>query len=424
MLSGVFYGAQYGGSTTAILVKIPGETSSVVTVLDGYAMAQRGRAGPALAIAAIGSLFAGSVVTLLIAVAGPALAKVALLFQSADYVSVMLLGLVSAVVLAHGSVLKAVGMIVLGVVLGLVGTDVSTGEYRMTMGVDVLFDGIGFVPLSMGLFGLAEIMVNLESASAGEMQAKPVSGLWPTLADLKQSFFAMVRGTAVGTVFGILPGGGPTIAAFSAYSLEKKISKSPERFGRGAIEGVAAPESANNAAAQACFIPMLSLGIPPNALTPGPEIISKQPALFWGLIASMWIGNLMLVVLNLPLIGIWVKLLQVPYGYLFPSILVLCCIGTYTLSSSTGDVLVMTAFGVIGYAFRKLDCEPAPLLLGLVLGPMLEENFRRAMVLSSGDWSIFLRRPISAGFLLLAAALLVAVTLPNIRRGREEAFRE
>jgi putative tricarboxylic transport membrane protein len=437
MLSGVFYGAQYGGSTTAILVKIPGETSSVVTVLDGYAMAQRGRAGPALAIAAIGSLFAGSVVTLLIAVAGPALAKVALLFQSADYVSVMLLGLVSAVVLAHGSVLKAVGMIVLGVALGLVGTDVSTGEYRMTMGVDVLFDGIGFVPLSMGLFGLAEIMVNLESASAGEMQAKPVSGLWPTLADLKQSFPAMVRGTAVGTVFGILPGGGPTIAAFSAYSLEKKVSKSPERFGRGAIEGVAAPESANNAAAQACFIPMLSLGIPPNALmalmigammihgiTPGPEIISKQPELFWGLIASMWIGNLMLVVLNLPLIGIWVKLLQVPYGYLFPSILVLCCIGTYTLSSSTGDVLVMTAFGVIGYAFRKLDCEPAPLLLGLVLGPMLEENFRRAMVLSSGDWSVFLRRPISAGFLLLAAALLVAVTLPNIRRGREEAFRE
>ena len=437
MLAGVFYGAQYGGSTTAILVKIPGETSSVVTVLDGYAMAQRGRAGPALAIAAIGSLFAGSVVTLLIAVGGPALAKVALLFQSADYVSVMLLGLVSAVVLAHGSVLKAVGMIVLGVLLGLVGTDVSTGEYRMTMGIDVLFDGIGFVPLSMGLFGLAEIMVNLETTSASEMQAKPVSGLWPTLPDLKQSFFAMVRGTAIGTVFGILPGGGPTIAAFSAYSLEKKVSKSPERFGRGAIEGVAAPESANNAAAQACFIPMLSLGIPPNALmalmigammihgiTPGPEIISKQPALFWGLIASMWIGNLMLVVLNLPLIGIWVKLLQVPYGYLFPSILVLCCIGTYTLSSSTGDVLVMTAFGVIGYAFRKLDCEPAPLLLGLVLGPMLEENFRRAMVLSSGDWSIFLRRPISAGFLFLAAALLVAVTLPNIRRGREEAFRE
>src|SRR5713101_73835 len=437
MLSGVFYGAQYGGSTTAILVKIPGETSSVVTVLDGYTMAQRGRAGPALAIAAIGSLFAGSVVTLLIAIGGPPLARIALLFQSADYVSVMLLGLVSAVVLAHGSVLKAVGMIVLGVLFGLVGTDVSTGEYRMTMGLDVLFDGVGFVPLSMGLFGLAEIMVNLECASAADMHAKPVAGLWPTLGDLKQSFPAMVRGTAIGTVFGILPGGGPTVAAFSAYSLEKKVSRSPERFGRGAIEGVAAPESANNAAAQACFIPMLSLGIPPNALmalmigammvhgiTPGPEIISKQPALFWGLIASMWIGNLMLVILNLPLIGIWVKLLQVPYNYLFPSILILCCIGTFTLNSSAGDVVVMTVFGFIGYGFRKLDCEPAPLLLGLVLGPMLEENFRRAMVLSDGDWSIFVRRPIRLGFLALAAALLAAVTLPNIRRSREEAFRE
>jgi len=437
MLAGVFYGAQYGGSTTAILVKIPGETSSVVTVLDGHAMAQRGRAGPALAIAAIGSLFAGSVVTLLIAVAGPPLARVALLFQSADYVSVMLLGLISAVVLAHGSVLKAVGMIVLGVLFGLVGTDVTTGEYRMTMGLDVLFDGVGFVPLSMGLFGLAEIAVNLESTGATDLRAKAVTGLWPTLADLRQSFGAMVRGTAVGTAFGILPGGGPTIAAFSAYSLEKKVSRSPERFGKGAIEGVAAPESANNAAAQACFIPMLSLGIPPNALmalmigammihgiTPGPEIISKQPALFWGLIASMWIGNLMLVILNLPLIGIWVKLLQVPYSYLFPSILVLCCIGTFTLNSSTGDVMVMTAFGVIGYAMRKLDCEPAPLLLGLVLGPMLEENFRRAMVLSDGDWSIFVRRPISLGFLLLALGLLIAVALPNIRRGREEAFRE
>ena len=437
MLSGVFYGAQYGGSTTAILVKIPGETSSVVTVLDGHAMAQRGRAGPALAIAAIGSLFAGSVVTLLIALAGPPLASIALLFQSADYVSVMLLGLVSAVVLAHGSVLKAVGMIVLGVLLGLVGTDVSTGEYRMTMGLDVLFDGIGFVPLSMGLFGLAEIAVNLESAGAGGIEAKPVTGLWPTLGDLKASLGAMVRGTAVGTAFGILPGGGPTIAAFSAYSLEKKVSRSPQRFGKGAIEGVAAPESANNAAAQACFIPMLSLGIPPNALmalmigammvhgiTPGPEIISKQPALFWGLIASMWIGNLMLVILNLPLIGIWVKLLQVPYSYLFPSIIILCCIGTFTLNSSTADVMVMTVFGVIGYALRKLECEPAPLLLGLVLGPMLEEYFRRAMVLSDGDWSIFVRRPISLGFLLLALALLLAVALPNIRRGRDEAFRE
>jgi putative tricarboxylic transport membrane protein len=344
---------------------------------------------------------------------------------------------VSAVVLAHGSVLKAVGMIVLGVLFGLVGTDVSTGEYRLTMGLDVLFDGIGFVPLSMGLFGLAEIMINLERAAANGVFAKPVSGIWPSAADLKRSFPAMVRGTGIGALFGILPGGGPTIAAFSAYSLEKKLSSTPARFGKGAIEGVAAPESANNAAAQACFIPMLSLGIPPNALmalmigammvhgiAPGPEIISKQPALFWGLIASMWLGNLMLVVLNLPLIGIWVRLLQVPYSSLFPTILILCCIGTYTLNSSAGDVILMTVFGVIGYGFRKLDCEPAPLLLGLVLGPMLEENFRRAMVLSGGDWSIFVRRPISLGFLLLATALMLAVTLPNIRRSREEAFRE
>ncbi len=437
MLSGVFYGAQYGGSTTAILIKIPGETSSVITVLDGHAMAQRGRAGPALAISALASLFAGSVITLLIAIGGPPLARIALLFQSADYVSVMLLGLVSAVVLAHGSVLKAIGMIVLGVLLGLVGTDVSTGEYRMTIGLDALIDGIGFVPLSMGLFGLAEIMVNLESARVTRMHAEPVRGFLPTRDDLARSLPAMLRGTAIGAAFGILPGGGPTIAAFSAYSLEKKVSSAPDRFGNGAIEGVAAPESANNAAAQASFIPMLSLGIPPNALmalmigammvhgiTPGPEIITKQPELFWGLIASMWLGNLMLVILNLPLIGIWVRLLQVPYGYLFPTILILCCIGTYTLSASVGDVLVMTAFGVIGYAFRKLDCEPAPLLLGLVLGPMLEENFRRAMVLSGGDWSVFVRRPISLGFLLLAGALLLAITLPNIRRSREEAFRE
>jgi TctA family transporter len=437
MLSGVFYGAQYGGSTTAILVKIPGETSSVVTILDGHAMAQRGRAGPALAIAAIGSLFAGSVTTLVIAVGGPALASIALLFQSPDYVSVMLLGLVSAVVLAQGSVLKAIAMIILGVLFGLVGTDVSTGDYRMTAGIDALYDGIGFVPLSMGLFGLGEIMVNLESSGKMQRVAGRVGKLMPSLGELVRCVPAMIRGTVVGTAFGILPGGGPTIAAFSAYSLEKKVSRTPERFGQGAIEGVAAPESANNAAAQACFIPMLSLGVPPNAImalmigammvhgiTPGPEIISKQPLLFWGLIASMWIGNAMLLVLNLPLIGIWVRLLKMPYAYLFPTILVFCCIGTYTLNASSADVLIMTAFGLLGYVFSKLGCEPAPLLLGLVLGPMLEENFRRAMVLSGGDWSIFVTRPISLAFLLGAVALLIAVTLPSIRHKREEAFRE
>jgi TctA family transporter len=437
MLSGVFYGAQYGGSTTAILVKIPGETSSVVTILDGHAMAQQGRAGPALAMAAIASLFAGSIVTLLLAAAGPPLASVALMFHSADYVSVMLLGLVSAVVLASGSVPKAIAMIVLGVAFGLVGTDSQSGAYRMTMGIDVLFDGLGFVPISMGVFGLAEIIYNIEHMAKSAKLTAKVTGLMPTLADLRTCLPAMLRGTAVGTAFGILPGGGPTIAAFSAYTLEKKVSKTPQRFGKGAIEGVAAPEAANNAAAQACFIPMLSLGIPPNALMalmigalmihgiqPGPNIIAKQPEMFWGLIASMWIGNVMLVILNLPLIGIWVRLLRTPNQYLFPSILVFCCIGTYALNSSSGEVLIMTAFGIIGYIFRKLDCEPAPLLLGLVLGPMLEENFRRAMQVAGGDWSVFVTRPLSLAFLIASVVLLLAVTLPAIRRGREEAFRE
>ena len=437
MLAGVFYGAQYGGSTTAILVKIPGETSSVVTILDGHAMAQQGRAGPALAIAATASLFAGSIVTALIAAVGPPLAAIALLFHSADYVSVMLLGLVSAVVLAHGSVLKAIAMIVLGILFGLVGTDTQSGAYRLTMGIDALFDGLGFVPISMGIFGLAEIMYNIEHQARAGRISGTISGLMPSIKDLLACLPSMARGTAVGTAFGILPGGGPTIAAFSAYSLEKKVSRTPERFGKGAIHGVAAPEAANNAAAQACFIPMLSLGIPPNALMalmigalmihgiqPGPNIIAKQPELFWGLIASMWIGNVMLVILNLPLIGLWVRLLQVPYAYLFPTILVFCCIGTYALNSSTGDVLIMTAFGIIGYIFRKLDCEPAPLLLGLVLGPMLEENFRRAMQVAEGDWSVFVTRPLSAAFLAVSLVLLIAVVVPGIRRGRERAFRE
>jgi TctA family transporter len=328
-------------------------------------------------------------------------------------------------------------MILLGILLGLVGTDVSTGEYRFTLGLDLLFDGIGFVPISMGLFGLAEIISNLEERKGRGFVAASVYRLWPSWQDLRQAFGPMVRGTAVGTAFGILPGGGPTISAFTAYSVEKRLSEKPERFGHGAIEGVAAPESANNAAAQASFIPMLSLGIPPNALMalmigammihgiqPGPEIITKQPGLFWGVIASMFIGNVMLVVLNLPLIGIWVRLLRLPYGYLFPTIIVFCCIGTFTVNMSTGDVLIMTAFGVLGYVFRKLDCEPAPLLLGLVLGPMLEENFRRALVLADGDFTIFVTRPISLGFLIAALALLVAVALPGIRRGREEAFKE
>ena len=437
MLAGVFYGAQYGGSTTAILARLPGETSSVVTCLDGYELAKQGKAGTALAIAAIASVVAGIITTFLIAALGPPLAEVALLFQSADYVAVMVLGIVSAVVMAHGSVLKAILMIVFGLLLGTIGTDVGTGEFRLTMGLDVLADGVGFVPVSMGLFGLAEIVANLENRSSRPQATSNVGSLWPSFDVLRRSTMPILRGTAIGTLFGILPGGGPTIAAFSAYSLEKKVSRTPGRFGRGAIEGVAAPEAANNAATQACFIPMLSLGIPPNALMalmvgamtihgiqPGPGIIAKQPQLFWGVIASMIIGNVILVILNLPLIGIWVQLLRVRYAYLFPSIVVFCCVGTYTVSSSIGDVLIMAVFGVIGYLLRKLDCEPAPLMLGLVLGPLLEENFRRALVLSGGDPSVFLTRPISFVFLLISAALLLMTVLPTIRRRREEVFQE
>ncbi|MBM3486731.1 MAG: tripartite tricarboxylate transporter permease [Alphaproteobacteria bacterium] len=436
MLAGVFYGSQYGGSTTSILVNLPGESSSVVTCIDGYQMARQGRAGAALAIAALASVVAGVVTTVLIGLAGPPLASIALLFQSADYVSVMVLGLVSAVVLAHGSILKAVAMIVLGIFLGLVGTDVTTGEQRFTLGISELYDGIGFVPVAMGLFGVAEIIYNLEQTRGRGIVTATIARLWPTREDLRRAWAAVVRGTGLGALLGILPGSGPTVASFAAYSLEKKIARAPERFGKGAVEGVASPEAANNAAAQACFIPMLSLGIPPNAimalmigammihgLTPGPGIITKQPELFWGMVASMLVGNVLLVVLNLPLIGMWVKLLKVPYRFLFPAILVFCCIGTYSLKASPVEVMMIALFGVIGYAFRKLDCEPAPLLLGFVLGPMLEENFRRAMILSGGDASVFVTRPISAGFLVLAAILLVAVLLPAFKKTRE-AIRE
>lgn len=437
MLAGVFYGAQYGGSTTAILIKLPGETSSLVTAIDGHALAQKGKAGTALAIAAISSMIAGILATIAIGVAAPALASAALLFQSADYVAVMVLGLVGAVVLAQGSVLKALAAIVFGAMLGLVGTDVSTGEYRMTMGVHAIADGLGFVPIAMGLFGLAEIAHNLEQTAGRGQRAVPVGRLLPSLRELVSTLPATLRGTAAGIAFGILPGGGPTIAAFSAYSLEKKISPNRDMFGHGAIEGVAAPEAANNAAAQACFIPMLSLGIPPNAImalmvgammihgiTPGPEVITKQPALFWGMVASMMIGNVMLVVLNLPLVGIWVRLLRMPYNLLFPAILVFCCIGTYTVDNSIEDVVIMVIFGIIGYLMLKLDCDPTPLMLGLVLAPMLEENFRRAMLVAGGDVTVFLTRPISASLLAVSVILLGATAFSQVRQRRAKIFAE
>jgi putative tricarboxylic transport membrane protein len=431
MLAGVFYGSQYAGSTTAILVNLPGESSSIVTTLDGHAMALAGRAGAALAVAALASLFAGTVTTLVIAAAGPPIARLALLFQSPDYVAVMVLGLVAAVVLAQGSLLKALAMIVLGVFLGLVGTDVTTGMQRYTFGVNALFDGIGFVPVAMGLFGLAEIALNLEATRGQGRVTRPVDRLWPTGDDFRRARLPAVRGTALGIGFGILPGSTTDIPAYAAYSLEKKLSRDPQRFGKGAVEGVAAPEAANNAAAQAGFIPMLSLGIPPNAITammigammihgiaPGPQIISKQPELFWGLVASMWLGNAALVVLNLPLIWLWVRLLAIPYRVLFPAIVIFCCIGAYSLKNSVADVVIMGVFGVIGYGLRKLKCEPAPLLLGFILGPMLEENFRRSMLVSGGELSIFVTRPISATFLAVSAALLGAVAFGAMKRYR------
>ncbi|BAI71255.1 tricarboxylic transport membrane protein [Azospirillum sp. B510] len=437
MLAGIFYGAQYGGSTTAILVKLPGESSSVMTCLDGNAMARQGRGGVALATAALASLFAGIVTTLVIAIAGPPLAGVALAFGPSEYVALMLVGLIGAVILAHGSVVKAVAMILIGLLLSMVGTDVNSGQMRFTFDIPQLYDGLDFVPLAMGLFGLADIIINLEETEGRGIEPSPIHSLWPSWADFKEAWPAAVRGTALGAFLGILPGGGATLSAFSSYALEKKVARDPAAFGKGAIQGVAGPEAANNAGAQASFIPMLSLGIPSNAvmalmigammihgITPGPQIMTKQPELFWGMIASMLVGNVMLVVLNLPLIGIWVRLLRVPYAYLFPAILVFCCIGTYSLRNDVFDVAVMAGFGLFGYVLKKLDCEPAPLLLGFVLGPLLEENLSRAMLLSQGDLTVFVSRPISAGLMAVAAGLLVLVLLPAFRRQREVAFKE
>jgi putative tricarboxylic transport membrane protein len=437
MLAGIYYGAMYGGSTTAILVNIPGESAAVVTTLDGHQMAKQGRAGAALSIAALGSFFAGCFATIVVAALGAPLTRLALLFGPAEYFSLMVLGLVFAVVLAAGSVIKAIAMILLGLLLSMVGTDIETGQTRMAFGIIELSDGIGFVGLAMGVFGFAEIMRNLEVKTDRDLVQQRITGLMPTAKDLKEAAPAVARGTVLGSMLGILPGGGTILAAFGSYTLEKKISKYPERFGKGAIEGVAGPESANNAASQTSFIPLLTLGIPPNAvmalmvgamtihgIVPGPQVMTKQPDLFWGLIASMWIGNLMLIVLNLPLIGLWVKLLTIPYYVLFPIIMAFCSIGVYSVNTNVFDLYAVALFGFIGYLLVKLRCEPAPLLLGFVLGPLLEENLRRAMILSRGDPSTFVTRPISAALLLIAAAVLVVVFLPSVKKKREEVFVE
>jgi len=437
MLAGIYYGAQYGGSTTSILVNIPGEASSVVTTLDGHQMARQGRAGPALAIAAIGSFFAGCVSTVLVAALGAPLTSVALMFGPAEYFSLMVLGLVFAVVLARGSVIKAVAMVMMGLLMSMVGSDIETGQSRMAFDVPELSDGIGFIVVAMGVFGFAEIMRNLEQESSRSIVHAKLTGLMPTWPDLKASSGAIMRGTMLGSILGILPGGGAVIAAFAAYTFEKKMAKDPSRFGRGAIEGVAAPESANNAASQTSFIPLLTLGIPPNAvmalmvgamtihgIVPGPQVMTKQPELFWGMIASMWLGNLMLVIINLPMVGIWVRLLRVPYRLLFPAIIIFCAIGVYSLNNAPFDAVMTALFGIIGYWLVKHDFEPAPMLLGFVLGPLMEENLRRAMLIARGDPSTFVTRPISGALIALAAFLLVLAVLPMIRHKRDEVFVE
>jgi putative tricarboxylic transport membrane protein len=437
MLAGIYYGAQYGGSTTSILINIPGESSSVVTALDGHQMAKQGRAGPALAIAAIGSFIAGCFSTVLVAALGVPLTAVALKFGPAEYFSLMVLGLVFAVVLARGSVLKALAMILMGLLMSTVGSDIETGQSRMAFDIPELADGIGFVVVAMGVFGYAEIMRNLEQTESRDIVQAKVTGLMPTMKDLKDSSGAIARGTILGSILGILPGGGAVIAAFAAYTFEKKMSKTPERFGHGAIEGVAAPESANNAAAQTSFIPLLTLGIPPNAvmalmvgamtihgIVPGPQVMTKQPELFWGLITSMWVGNLMLVIINLPLVGLWVRLLRVPYRMLFPAILIFCAIGVYSINNAPADAVMVAAFGLVGYWLSKHDFEPAPMLLGFVLGPLMEENLRRAMLIARGDPTTFLVRPISGSLLAIAALLLVVAVLPMIRSKRDEVFVE
>ncbi len=437
MLAGIYYGAQYGGSTTAILINLPGESSSAVTAIDGYRMAQQGRAGPALATAALSSFFAGTVATMLLATLAPPLARVALKFGPAEYFSLMVLGLVCSIVLAHGSIFKAIAMIVLGLLLGLVGRDVYTGDERYTFDFLELADGINFVAVAVGVFGIAEILRNLENETDRAPVIKKVSGLMPTRADLRAIVAPVLRGTALGSILGILPGGGAVLSSFAAYSLEKKLSRNPERFGKGAIEGVAAPEAANNAGAQTSFIPLLTLGIPANPVMalmigalmiknviPGPDVATEQPALFWGVIASMWIGNLMLVLLNLPLIGLWVRLLTIPYYMLFPAIAAFCAIGVYSINGNPFDLYAVAAFGLLGYVLIKLGCEPAPLLLGFVLGPLLEENLRRAMIISRGDATVFFTRPLSGALMFLAVCVLALLLLPGISRKREEVFQE
>lgn len=440
MLAGIYYGAQYGGSTTAILVNIPGEATSVVTVLDGHQMARNGRAGVALGVAALGSFFAGTVATLVIAALAVPLTRVALLFGPAEYFSLMVMGLIFAVVLARGSVVKAIGMVLCGLMLSTVGQDLETGADRMTFRWAELSDGLDFATIAMGMFGFAEILRNLENPETRDVLKNKIGKLLPDWNDIKQSIAPVLRGTAIGAGLGILPGNGAVLGPFASYTVEKKIARDPSRFGKGAIEGVAGPESANNAGAQTSFIPLLTLGIPPNAvmalmvgamtihgIVPGPQVMERRPDLFWGMIASMWVGNLMLLVINLPMIGVWVKLLKVPYRMLFPSILMFCCIGIYSINNNPFDVMMTAFFGLVGYGLIKCGFEVAPLLLGFVLGRLMEEYLRRSILMSRGDWSVFVdyvNRPISAGLIAVAVIMVIIAFLPSINRKRDAVFTE
>ncbi|HEX5998572.1 MAG TPA: tripartite tricarboxylate transporter permease [Hyphomicrobiaceae bacterium] len=437
MLAGIYYGAQYGGSTTAILVNLPGESSSVVTCIDGYQMARRGRAGAALSIAAVASFAAGCVGTLVLAAFAPALASVGDRFVSPEYCALMLFGLVAAVVLAHGSAVKAVGMVLLGLLFGIVGTDTQSGALRFTLGIDLLYDGIDFIPVAMGLFGISEIMRNLDRSAVERSVRHAVGSLWPTREEVRQAWPAALRGTWLGAGLGILPGGGAVLSSFAAYVLEKRVSRTPECFGQGAVEGVAGPEAANNAASQTSFVPLLTLGMPSNpvmalmmgamviqGIAPGTAVITERPELFWGMVASMWIGNLMLVIINLPLIGIWVRMLRVPYRVLFPCILVLCCAGAYSAQQTPIILMLTAAFALLGYIFLKLGCEGAPFILGFVLGPLMEENLRRSMSIYNGDLTIFITRPICAGLLVATLALVLLIVVPRFRKTRDTAFQE
>jgi len=435
MLAGIYYGSQYGGSTTAILVNLPGETASVVTCIDGYQMARQGLAGPALAIAAMASFFAGCVGTLLIAVLGPPLAEWALKFGAPEYFALMLMALIAAACLAHGDMVKSLAMVFLGLLLGIVGTDVNSGMARFSFGIPELTDGVGFTVVAVGLFAVSEIVKNLETAEQQAVFTKDIKNLMPTLKDLKVSSMAILRGTAVGAFFGTLPGTGPSISSFASYMVEKKWAKDPSRFGKGAIEGVAGPEAANNAAAQTAFIPTLTLGIPGSAtmalmlgaltiqgIAPGPQVMTSKPDLFWGLIASMWIGNALLVILNLPLVGLWVKLLKIPYRFLFPSILMFCAVGNYSVNNSAMDLYLVGVFGILGYVLVKLEFEAAPLILGYVLGPLMEENLRRALLISRGDPTVFFTRPISLAFMTASILILITMILPAMRRKKEDVY--